>query len=340
MKNWTSLISKLGERHGMPRYATTFQIDETSFAQTLDDEVSYFNERARDYDINSVRSIYELRKGKWSPSIEKSRAILVTSNAAFARAAWQYGQKHEISRDVSSVITDFSLANMAWLKAPMGAPMLPKVEILAYSYAALQPSNGLLNKFLTEIDKLENAKTISPRDHQLLRSDIRVNSELMNLTMGDEAALTEETITETLERIKNEIRGEESTKTVEEIRAHDQTKASLDELYEKNRKMLQTIYWRCYVRAKWSASVVSVIICVLLLCGVVGGLGVSTNDSVLGWSIAVGNIVLLILAFGNLVFGSTVLKIHDRIRHLLLTWSLKREAKVMEIDINDVYNGS
>ena len=324
----------------MPRYATTFQIDETSFAQTLDDEVSYFNERARDYDINSVRSIYELRKGKWSPSIEKSRAILVTSNAAFARAAWQYGQKHEISRDVSSVITDFSLANMAWLKAPMGAPMLPKVEILAYSYAALQPSNGLLNKFLAEIDKLENAKTISPRDHQLLRSDIRVNSELMNLTMGDEAALTEETITETLERIKNEIRGEESTKPVEEIRAHDQTKASLDELYEKNRKMLQTIYWRCYVRAKWSASVVSVIICVLLLCGVVGGLGVSTNDSVLGWSIAVGNIVLLILAFGNLVFGSTVLKIHDRIRHLLLTWSLKREAKVMEIDINDVYNGS
>ena len=323
-----------------PRYATTFQIDETSFAQTLDDEVSYFNEQARDYDINSVRSIYELRKGKWSPSIEKSRAILVTSNAAFARAAWQYGQKHETSRDVSSVITDFSLANMAWLKAPMGAPMLPKVEILAYSYAALQPSNGLLNKFLAEIEKLENSKTISARDHQLLRSDIRVNSELMNLTMGDEAALTEETITETLERIKNEIRGEESTKTVEEIRAHDQTKASLDEQYEKNGKMLQTIYWRCYVRAKWSAIVVSVIICVLLLCGVVGGLGVSTNDSVLGWSIAVGNIVLLILAFGNLVFGSTVLKIHDRIRRLLLTWSLKREAKVMEIDINDVYGGS
>ena len=334
-------LGQLGIRiRGTPQYAKTFQIDETAFAQTLDDEVSYFNERAKDYDINSVRSIYELRKGKWSPSIEKARAILVTSNAAFARAAWQYGQQHEISRDVSSVITDFSLANMAWLKAPMGAPLLPKVEILAYSYAALQPSNGLLNRFLAEIDKLESSEKISPRDHQLLRSDIRVNNELMDLTMGDEAALTEQTITETLERITKEIKEEESSEIVKQKQAHDQTKTRLDELYEKNRRMLQTIYWRCYVRAKWSARVVSVIICALLLCGVLGGFGVSTNDPVLGWSIAGGNIVFLTWTFGNLVFGSTVLKTHNKIRHSLLAWSLKQEARIMKVNISDVYDCS
>ena len=320
-----------------PPYAASFQIDETVFAQTLDDEVSYFNERARDYDINSVRSIYELRKGKWSPSVEKSTAILVTSNSAFARAAWQYGREHELSRDVSSVITDFSLANTAWLKAPMGAPTLPKVEVLAYSYAALQPSNGILNKFLLEVDKLEKSETISPRDHQLLRSDIRVNDELMDLTLGDEAALTEETISEILERVTAEIKEEETGRVILEKRAHEQTKIIRDRVYDENRKMLQAIYWRCYTRARWGAGVICIVICVLLLCGIVGGVGLGTNVPIVGWPIVIGSVVLLVLSVLNLVFGLNVLNIYEKARAVILNRSLKREAKIMGIDINDVY---
>ncbi len=120
-----------------PRYVEAFQIDETLFEQALDDEFSYRNPRARDYDINSVRSIYALRKSKPAPSIEKARAVFVTSNRAFAKAAWEYGQKRESSYDVSSVISSFSLANIAWLKAPMGAPSIPQTQMLAIAYAAL-----------------------------------------------------------------------------------------------------------------------------------------------------------------------------------------------------------
>lgn len=40
-----------------PRYIKDFQIDEAVFGKVLEDEVTYFNPRARDYDINSVRSI-------------------------------------------------------------------------------------------------------------------------------------------------------------------------------------------------------------------------------------------------------------------------------------------
>ena len=66
-----------------------------------------------------------------------SQAILGSSRAAF-----QYGQRHEASREVSSVITDFSLANMAWLKAPLGAPAVPMTELLAFSYAATSTIDG------------------------------------------------------------------------------------------------------------------------------------------------------------------------------------------------------
>ena len=99
------------------------------------------------------------------------------------------------------MITDFSLANMAWLKAPLGAPAVPMTELLAFSYAALEPPMGLWEKYLSEIDKLTEQGKITARDHQLLRSSWLASEELVNLTLGEEDALTEQTITETLKRV-------------------------------------------------------------------------------------------------------------------------------------------
>ena len=189
-----------------PPYIKDFQIDESVFQNILDDGVLYRNPRAKQYDINSVRSIYVLRANSPAPSVEKARAVFVTSNAAFAKVAWEYGQQHEAFQDVSSVITDFSLANMAWLKAPMGAPEIPTTQLLAASYAALEPPRELLDKYMTEIERLEELGTITARDHQLLRSSPMVYPELMRLTLGEDASLTAETVAQTLERVSNEIK--------------------------------------------------------------------------------------------------------------------------------------
>ena len=122
--------------------------------------------------------------------------MLVTNNSGFARAAFEYGREQEASREVSSVITDFSLANMAWLKAPLGAPSIPVTELLAFAYAALEPSTVLMDKYLKEVEKLEAQGEISARDHQVLRSSQLAHAELMNLTLGEEGALTEQTVSE------------------------------------------------------------------------------------------------------------------------------------------------
>ena len=193
-----------------PGYTKRIQIDEAVFEQVLADEVAYFNPRAKEFDVNSVRSIYVKRDKKQIPTLEKSHAVLVTSNSAFAKAAWQYGQQYAPSQAASAVITDFTLANLAWLKAPMGGLAVPQTQLMAFSYAALQPSRELLGKYLSEIEKLENEGAISERDHQLLRSSPMVSKELMNLTMGSDDLLTEETVTEILERVTDEIKKEET----------------------------------------------------------------------------------------------------------------------------------
>ena len=51
----------------------------------------------------------------------------------------------------------------------------------------------------------------------------------MNMTMGDEEALTEETITETLKRVTSKLKKEETEKLIEEQKQHQKTQNKLAE---------------------------------------------------------------------------------------------------------------
>lgn len=259
-----------------PRYIQDYQIDESAFELALDDEISYFNERAREYDINSVRSIYVLR-GKNNPhSLEKCIAALVTSNSAFSRAAYAYGRSHGNSSDVSSVITDFSLANLAWLKAPMGAPEIPTAELLAYAYAAKKPTTRWLEKYLAEIEKLEKSNKISTRDHQLLRSSIYAQEELMKLTLGEESALQEESITQTLSRVTSEIKSEEIEKTEEERRQKIAALKQAETLKSTTEKIKERIYWDCKKKAENLTSLLNILAIFILAIGAASSIGLLT----------------------------------------------------------------
>jgi len=319
-----------------PPYTARFQIDEKVFERVLDDEVSYFNPRAKEYDINSLRSIYVIRRGTAPQTLEKSRAVLVTSNSGFARAAFQYGQEYEESREVSAVITDFSLANMAWLKAPMGAPSLPITEVLAFSYAALQPTKELLDKYLREIDKLQKQGTISERDHQLLRSTTLAQDELMRLTLGDEEALTQETVTETLRRVSSEIKKEESERLAAEQEAHRKTQEQLAAERDKKRRLQERLYWRCHRNARFCAWFLSVILALGLLVGIAAGLGLRSSSPILGWGLTGGSVVLILCTLANLIFGTTLKKAHQWLQDRCQTWLIKRESAAADLDLGDL----
>ena len=336
-------ITRAGiEVESTPAYIEAFQIDEAVFQQILEDEVSYYNPRAKEYDINSVRSIYVNRGDKPAQSIEKSRATLVTSNTGFARAAWDYGQQFDVSRNVSSVISDFTLANIAWLKAPIGAATVPITQLLAFSYAALEPSRELLNRYLKEIDRLERLGTISERDHQLLRSSPFVYSELMHFTLGHEASLTQETVEETLERVSDEIKKEESRKLSAEQLAHRETEDALKSQESLNREILRGLYWRCRGKARLFAWGVSIVLTGLLATALVFGLGTLPVPrlpvhAVASWIIRASLVVLALASLTKFVAGYTIKDFHLWVEGRFGTWLLKREAKSLGIDLNELH---
>lgn len=320
-----------------PRYLEIFQIDETVFEDVLTDEVSYQNPRAKEYDINSVRSIYTLRANKPSPTVERARAVFVTNNGSFARAAWKYGQQHESSYDVSSVINSFSLANIAWLKGPMGAPSIPRTQLLAISYAALQPSTRQLNRFMAEIDRLEAQGKINKRDHQLLRSSPLVQDELMHLTLGEDEALTEDTIMQTLERISSEIRGEESEKLVAEQEAHRMTRHHLESSRQRNEEIRSSIYWKCQKTANLQSKLLIYLLGLLMIADLGAGIIMPFIFSVTLSLVAVP--VILAVSFFTFMsrwYGISVEDARRRLDSWLLSRLLRREARILGIDVQEL----
>jgi len=319
-----------------PPYIAKFQIDETAFAGVLDDEVSYYNPRAKEYDINSVRCVYVLRKGKAPLSLERAVAVLVTSNAGFARAAFRYGERYEESREVSPVITDFSLSNMAWLKAPMGAPSLPVAEVLAFAYAALELPKPMLEKFLAETEKLKKQGRITARDHQLLRGSVLAQEELMRLTLGEDESLTDQAIIETLSRVTNEIKKEESEKYQAEQAAHRRTQQKLAAQRAAMKRVQERLYWRCSRRARRYSWVITSVVGLILASGIVVGLGVTSKNRVVGWMLTVLFATTSIAAAANLLFGFTVRQMREKLEKRVLAWLVKREAAATGLNLGDV----
>ena len=315
------------------------QIDELGLEEIIRDEVlRYRNPNALEDDVKSVRSIFVLRAGRPAPSVERCRAVLVTTNGAFARAAWQYGGRFESAEDVSSVITDFSLANLAWLKTPMEAADIPATQVLAFSYAALEPSREFLESWLEEVDRLGEKGEISERDHQLLRSSPHVYPELMRLTLGRKKELSSAAVTGTLSHVVAQIRGEDAERLRSEINAREQAERELRNAKDWERFIKARIEGRCRRKARLWARVVSLLAGAVVMVGTVGPT-LKWGGDWAGWIAGTVGVLLGLLTVGNLLFGATVVKLHQRVQEWLLGRLLRRAWASLGTELGEASRG-
>jgi hypothetical protein len=322
-----------------PKYARNYQIDEGVFEKVLDDEISYHNSKAREYDINSVRSIYALRSGIAPKKIEKSIAMLITSNSKFAKAAYQYGYRNEDTYEITTVITDTNIANIAWLMSPMGASTLPQFELIALAYSALQPTHSLLKKFLTEIDKLKQDGNITENDHQILRSQAAYET-LMDVTYGDESQFSNDTIYEIQEKIVQEIRAEANEETFTEKRSHQKTQEALTKEKKRNQDNLsklseirERIFWRCQRRSKRTAIAIGLGMgLVFTFCLLFSQQLLNVENKAVLYLIKGIEITLTSVSFG---FGFSANKLRAFLQGKLYTQCICREAKILKVDLED-----
>ena len=310
-----------------PPYIGLHQIDEEAFGHVLESYIGYRIERTRQNDINSVRSVYVMRGDRPARVLEQSRAVLVTNNGRFAQAALEFSRVHSTAREVSPVITDFSLANAAWLKTPVEADELPITQLMAFSYAALRPPNNLWNAYLTEIDRLQAEGSISKDQHVILRSHQLADRELMHLTLGSDDAFRAETVTQTVERVRRRLSHEAREELEEERTQHEKTIQSLNLERTHIHDTKKNIYQFCLGFSRVIAWMFSVSVGILLICGVIAG-PVLWPDSVLSALAISGPLSLLaVLTLLNLFVGSTVKGIHHGLKTRIANWCYRLMVK-------------
>jgi hypothetical protein len=260
-----------------PPYRKEFQIDESYLQNALDEDIRYMNPKALEDDVNSIRCIYALRRGKRPLHLEDAIAVFVTTNARLAEAANKFGQEQEASREVSPVITEFSLANIAWLKAPLRAPELPMFELMAECYAVMEPRHSLWTKYLDEIQRLAEKGRITADEHEVLRSSVVAREELMNLTLGAEEDLTERTLSQVVERVKADLAKEKDIEITNEQMRHAVTEskrlALLQQASATRRRILATAE---RIGRYCTRAVIGGLIAVLLAIALLGAFGITT----------------------------------------------------------------
>jgi len=193
-----------------PLYTEALGVDEEKFESILQEEVRYFRKEALLHDLDSLTAIHRLRRGQFPYQIESCKAIFVTTNSSLARASARFFREEYGDGDIRAphCILDHLFITIVWLKKPVRAPDLPRKQIIADCYAALNPSDHLWRLYLEEIQRLQNRGDISEEDYDLLRFSTEARDLLMEVTYGAPDAFTEGTIPEVLEKARAEVRAE------------------------------------------------------------------------------------------------------------------------------------
>jgi len=97
-------------------------------------------------------------------------------------------------------------------------------RIIAEIYAALQPSEVLLERYLTEVEKLRNDKRITEDDYILLRDSQVARELLAEETLGDPDRYMPKPSVEILDKIRKEA----YDKYIREKKEHGKTKNMLE----------------------------------------------------------------------------------------------------------------
>lgn len=201
----TSLQSLRVAVEDKPPYEPKYVIDEAALGEALEEEINYRSPATRDRDVDSISAIMRFRHMSHYNFIEDCRALFITTNTKVARGSrgFFYGTTDEAF--VAPCITDYSLTNLLWLKRPLRLPNLPMKRVIADCYASLQPDEKLMRAYSSKIDKLEQEGQATEDDVFMLRYSLEARHALMDLTSGDEQVLTNLTIRELLEIVREKM---------------------------------------------------------------------------------------------------------------------------------------
>lgn len=209
-----------------PSPTADLTIDELALEEAMESTIAYSSRDTLLNDLDSLTAIHRLRGGRSSARLETCRALLVTTNGGLARVGRTFFVT-EGNHGWPLALTDHHLATLVWLKKPQAAPSLPRRQILADCFAALEPGGRVWDRYLEEINRLGSRGKASENDLMLLRYSTEAQRSLMDQTMGDPDQVTAETVAGILEKVKANLLSPAERERDAAVQAASKTRTAL-----------------------------------------------------------------------------------------------------------------
>ena len=224
-------LRRLGIRvEERPDFDRRYTLDERKLDDMLQAEINYVRDDTRTHDAEAVTAIHRLRRGRLPARLEQSQAVFVTTNSKLVRVSRAFFASQFGSRafDAPHCILHDDLATRLWLKTPNAAPDLPRRQLIARSYAALLPEEGLIKRYLAEIERLRQNEMLMGGEYLYMRSADEAYRALADATLNDPDAFSEATVEEVRRRAQAEARAEAEERLRQEAEARRKAEAEAE----------------------------------------------------------------------------------------------------------------
>ena len=224
-----AMIATLGDRlarhrievENAPGQTEDLAVDETTLEQRLSKEVGYRRREPLLRDVDSLTGIHRIRDGQPRQRIERSDAVLVTSNLPLCRVAHGFFKEAQGRAGFPLCILDSRLASLAWLMNPTQGADLPRKQIIATAYAALNPPEAVWRKYLAEVRRLAERGDLTDEQVVLLIFSAEARFALLDSTDGNPDAFTEGTVPQVLAHARAAAQAEVTVQLEEERRQRE-----------------------------------------------------------------------------------------------------------------------
>jgi len=271
-----------------------------------------FNEDEKSFtlrrDVDSIASIYILRKGKNAKHIKDADHIFMTTNGAIALAARKYElSRHGSKYSIPACLTDTFVGTILWLQSPAKIFEINKRKILADCCAALKPDAKLIKKYLSEVEKLRSDEQIDENAYYFLRRDSMVFELLEEKTMGDADSFDSSVLTDIYSEITSEIKQEASLKYLKEKELHQETQIKYYDLETRHKQLSFSLEERAFQMSKFVSNAFIILLTSIILFGIgvqiIPPLLEDTPNLKRGIILLYSILTILNLSFGFNMFG-------------------------------------
>jgi hypothetical protein len=211
-------------------------------AYQLDHEEEYLKGDTINKDIDSIYSIFKLRKGRVAFSLKDASHVFVTTNNTLAKISRNVQNEDGGQFGIPPCVTDVFLGTIVWLQSPSKTAVINQKKLIADAYAAVQPDTILIKKYLDEINALKKKEEISEEECLLLRTSVVARNLLTEKTTNDSnnfvATTPKEILFEMTENQVKELRKEVTDSKEKNIQMSDEIDSIKKELEITNEKVM------------------------------------------------------------------------------------------------------